>query len=996
MALNDSLSLSASIERRKRLDERNAAMQRIDRRRADALMARYPEMGAQGMSAAPEQSWLGEFLGKERGALGLRIGDFVPGVQQALSAKDFRDIGLEREAAMREGNYGQAAMASALQGLAGLGALPMLGGIIRPGVKGASLKTMQRLHETHPELGAKFGPREGFYSKLERAVQEMPQPMNATELRSWLKSKHGVKDAEIDTYDIETLLANTTGRLKPEEVADWVMRRRPAYTETRKAGTGSTWAKHEQSQVADGEPDMDAFAEWRQQETSNRIDDDVEYNSNIGVERLEDEDGNVTGWQAYNAETGDREVFDEEDEAIEWMDSERDAQRDRFAEYYDEMSDDEFVNRFHRSATNVRDWAESTGNLLASEADNLEDWTPAYFGHEPNMPTDAPMYAGSMGRWGESHYSPGKNDPNANFNYLELIQQMEPIARTHKQALEAEAAAPVRSPLAELKDLPLFASAIEEPPPDWRRKEIERIPERATRNWSYSTHWEEPNPVEHIRGYLNVPELAQAKRSPNRVYPKPIETPITDADDALQAGYTYKIDAQPGVPAGAGDTPETQYYLRVFAPDGEQILDRYISWGPTMRGGLGGDISAGSVGREAALERYARATIAGMAERDRTERYNAMAGATAASEDTGRRGMLMSELQADLEQQSRREYFPWRNQPKPTREELARQGWSVRAASDAAPEASEEFYGPGNEALNVLRRDIARMQDSPQWQEHMASMPAAEARTIEAIVRRLNANDIPYRVSPFNMYQTLREEAAAAGVPEDLIPPARGAGPQRYQYGRMREQTVSLEDPAIANQYNTPQPELLLDLPMGQQIANRQWTPEPTGYALQTPEEAWAALIEDQSRDLPGGKAPRFPLDDDKYQLALKRSLLEAAHTNQDFVAWNTPETMDKMNAGRGATLFPNLYKQEGYLGKGPVAKALGVKPSPIEMQMENPYLGSRTLKGFKLDLNEKLRQKIIDEGFPLWMVPMLMGAGTAGILGYMGQQGSEQNDYQL
>lgn len=976
MALNDTLNLSGGmLARRQRL-----------------IAEKYPELanptGYPSMTSHQGLSPLGKFLSEEHGPLGIRLGDFTP-ASYGLAMRDVQQFGAEAEAAGREGNSFQEYMNRALQGVSALGVIPALGAITRP-IAGAGKKTAMRLAERFPDLGEKFGPRQGFYSKLERAVQEMPQAMKAEDFLKYLKDNKRIKQAEIDSYDIETLIRNEK-KITPDMAAEWAMNRRPDYTETRRAGTERSWeayenARNDLTNEDAWEPDMDAFSEWRAERTDQNVDGDMD-NYSFTVDPIEDADGNVR-YEVYDGYRNEPAgTYDTRDAAEDARYEAEDSAREAMRESYNDMSDDDFVNAYHRSAYNVRQWAESEHATIPNEdVEPPEDLPPRFWQDPGEDVTDDPMSAEMRGRWGQSHYSPAKGRPEFDQDYVELIQQMPPIGRIHNEALLKEMPAP--DPYEEsLREMPLFESMVSEGPPNWRQKEIARIPSNATRDWKYTTHWDEPNPVEHIRGYYNVPEVkTRIEDLPGARY-KPVSGPFDNPDEALAAGYTYRVNVEPAAPGQS-----QQYTMDIMAPDGTMLEAGRRIWSPVAgRGGTGGIWPSGNPeARNEAIERHVRTNLNEMANRDWRD-YNRRIGPRAAeiAEPTGKKGLFMSEIQADLEQQAKREYYPWKKPVPPTREELQAQGWEVRPAeAELDPEA---FFGQGARERDIQESQYTRLANNPQFHSYVAGLPRAQQAEIVDALDRLRERRTG-RADPWTLAYRLDDAARAAGVPEELLPtiPQTPRG-QGYDWGRRADVEHIVPDPALENAY-TPSY-------TGGQIVQQLLLPEVPGGPIQTPrfhryggnmggpEAAWADALEHaaQQQGRASGNAPRFPLDEDYYQLALKRGLLEAAATDQDFLMWNTPQTMAEMNSARGQTLFPNLYGEKGYLATGDVAKQLGLKGKvePTKIDMPNFYLGEDKLEGFKFNLDEKLKKKILEEGFPLWMLPFLGVSG--GLLGAFG-----------
>jgi hypothetical protein len=256
------------------------------------------------------------------------------------------------------------------------------------------------------------------------------------------------------------------------------------------------------------------------------------------------------------------------------------------------MGDDRFV-RDYGTGSSAEEHMEYEG-WYEEEPGDME---PRYARDPGAEATDDPLYAKQHGRWGTSHYSPAGRVKEVDPTYVELIQQMPPIAATHKRALTEEIGA-LEDPA--LRGLPLFDAA----PPlgAWRGEELARIPEKATRDWYYSTHWEEKNPVEHIRGYYDMPELRRFE--PPAGQPKPLSAEQSTFEDFLNAGYTSRVDV---VPTPGGDS---RYMMSIYDPDGNPLLPPTQIWqartGPGGTGGQWADHAGGwdTAARDDAIRRH--------------------------------------------------------------------------------------------------------------------------------------------------------------------------------------------------------------------------------------------------------------------------------------------------------------------------------------------------------------------------------------------------------
>lgn len=953
----------------------------------------------------------------------LRPADFL--APQAAAMSDIAEL----EYALQQPGLetSDRALLRGAEGLTALGALPLVGLGVKPLKMTAKMKAMAA---KFPTLGEGFGPRGGFYSKLERAILEMPQPMKPAEFQKYLKGK-GISKAELETYDVETLLryADQNKTIKPDEFAEWTLRRRPDYTETRKAGTEQSW----RAATEDTEIDQDAFDEWRRNETD-RLMENVE-----GGPYVDDTDEDV--WRVMSEDGWELERFDSEEAADRYLTAATDEFYDTRRQYYDEMTDDGFVRTVNRGYS-ARELAEEEGWVLGSPEEN-----PRFFG-DPGDDPDSPMYAEARGKWGTSHYSPARENRSFDQDYVEMIQQMPPIARSRAAALQQEIQSGGAS--VDTRGLPLFDNA-----PDsgaWRERELARYNPEAQKDWFWNTHWEEPNPFQHIRGYYNAPEATIEERvvRPGTGVARP---PIESAEQALQEGYTYRLTTRPPPPGGT----EASLVAEFLSPEGLQ-MERFdpALRAPMLPGGRGlaWDDEAGAVWnpesfhridpmrRDRYLENWANTRLETLARAERVQQ-NELTKPLIRKETvpTGRKGFLASEIQADPEQQGRGEYLQVQQPLPPTREELRAQGYDVRSVpwNELGGEHSLDFTYDEIPGRHI---DLARMTATPEWRQYAAQLPASTYRALNANMARIIEGGA--RADAGRM-GTLYEAAVSAGVPEDVIPPwLTITPPSRYRGGRVTTADISVPSDIDENSWNAAG---LTGwegggdsyrLPLQEQPATLQ-APRFSAMTagVETEEEAWDDLIEEMTRQLrpTRGDVPQYPLVDDSYQLSMKRALLEAAHTDQDFVAWNSPRTMLLMNnpsmqsghpefysrltaggydealSSPQATealmatdphfrkalsgdyklnlggLAPRLYSEQGYLGTGPTVRALGLKGKvePVTMAMPDPYNpGAEQLKGFKIDLDEKTRQRIRDEGFSLWqMLPYLAVPAGYGMLDF-------------
>ncbi len=1039
-----------------------------------------------GMRARPQQSRLGEFLGEEHGPLGMRLGDFTP-ASYALAMKDFRELGVEAEAAEREGSSTQAYALRALQGTAGLGAVPFLGAAIRPVYQGAK-RVSRKVAEAIPDIGGRFGPREGFYSLAERVTKDkVKQAMTPAQFIQVLRGNQ-VKEAEIRALDLERLAREHPGSMLPEDLADWVRNRRTPYTEKVLANMPS-------ASDTDLPYDRDALRRQAAEEHSNDAWEQAneQASNDYSVEAVEfDEDDEPIAWAVVD-ENGERQDVSYytrdtgDDDTIALSETGAERARERIAEARAQSYYDNAIGEF-----DADDYIESTYGSMEEMARDIgafdEDWVPPSERTAASTAAREGLEVSEKTRWPRwtVRSEVAASEPLTE-NYAELISQLPPTGKTLRGAMVKElgqldeAAAELRATLQQ--------SGIDpETHPEYMKlKNAMGVRERLLaetgrpNDVTYSTHWgDTPNPAQHQRIIYNEPEVELAP-------PKPGEGPIRTGYDALQRGYTYTVQ-----PIGAGE-----YRVDLFNPNNDLYDYEYVD-----AGRLAG------VRRNDFLEERATDFLGRTAKRQDQGRFNQL------PPETGKRGLYMQEAQADIEQQAKRTYRPayfaeqgdemmtkvrseLQQGEQPGLTEIVEPSWSevnasamrsnvqpflgdnggnewMRRSAEYTPEGQDYDpftnrtrppQGPRNaDQFGPMQASINRAINTPEFREYVMSLPQARRNDIYDAIESAQSKGTDWESMAYGneaSMELLREVQDAAGVPTayrmefpQYSERRRWAVPReptRYDPGTLRN---SLTSQMVAN---PDQPDFLTPVtPRWEGDTYPDWGetawnyPENAGiHPYQGPmhiEDLAAELASNRPQSpltalsplsVPSGpqglleliskrKWPEIPLGDDRYALGMKRALMEAATTGQDFLAWPHADTQLIMNAGRSAGLFPNLYgsfagTNPGYLA-GHAKSLTGQRPGPIGLgyhdlplqdfsMTENIRGGTVTqstpkhpVPEFEPDiggkfkgrpfvsrgvyLDEKTRKKIIEKGFPFFTL-----APTAGVLGYFG---SQEDDGQL
>jgi hypothetical protein len=1039
-------------------------------RRRQLILDKYPELGNQGyaipgagaMAAAP-QSALGKFLETERGALGLRFGDFVPGVSNVLAARDVQELGLEAEQARKEGNSFGEYTSRALQGVAGLGAIPFLGMATTPVVK-AGKQGARRISDLVQGFGEKWGPREGFYSKAERVLDEKLQGRQSVGAIVKLLRGAGVKEAEIRNLDLERLAAEMGDRkLTPEEVGNWVKNRRPRYTERVLAGDEpSAVEPYDEDELRDLARDQARDSEA--ESASEYINDISDY------EEVTDDDGELLGWRVLRdgeeVDPGDL-GFDVDTEAtgniIPADEYSADAFRRRYDRWIDSQIDNEYESRMEDF--DADDWIDNAYGGMEDYARQMGRYNEDYGEVGESFASRQGLDIEKEGKWpGWTVRSrAGQMGGDEMENYVELVQQTKPTGWTLRRALIDEMADLDDQKRALLREFDGNEELARQTAPGrfaaiddglaMRQRLLDST--EAAKDTQYTTHWDEiSNPVQHVRGLYNQMEAERLPRNK-------LDTP----EDALMAGYGYEVGPT-NWSRGMG--------IRVTDPAGNVINER------SMPNSV--DPNTAPMSRYAANQHNEQQALSYLLEQARRKEQNQ------APQETGLRGFYAQELQADIEQQARShredygmEFWPATRRTRantPERQvedlEMLRQQYpdaivgtatrtdpyasSLNNFQDVQPmlggaypdwleEAHQAFNRNRYETIPVRSRGgeiltelsptqgttrahpmvtaaFERQIQSPEWNAYLDSMTPIERQRVERDMQIYRA-EVGSDYGNFGAGQRLAEHAERAGVPAAarMITPEITTEPavlrpggndypswptnmaadlveRRHQFERgaatgdlfdTNNETWRLGlgfydengevDPADINTF-------FAQTGTGWNPPPREQPPERLGYG--TPGQ----ILERQ-----GSRAyPEMPLMADEYNLATKRALLEAAATDQDFLAWPYADTQLIMNQGRSATLFPNLYGLESGGGAGQVGKNVRKLTglSPQELALAHPdqprpdsWIANDILDrapGVNLDigskyrgathpvrgvyLDEKTKKKILEQGLPFYMIP--------------------------
>ena len=970
-------------------------------RRTRLILEKYPELadpdvldkGYNSMMAAPELSPLGAFLAKEHGPLGLRLGDFTP-ASYGLAMRDVQQLGAEAEAARRQGNTFEEYTNRALQGVAGLGAIPMLGAVINPVAKVAK-KGGRKISDLVAGFGEKWGPREGFYSKAERVLdQKMQGPMRVDEAIKLLRGQ-GVKETEIRNLDLQRL-ARELGdrRATPQELGEWIKARRPNYREEVRAGEGSkAELPYDEDQLRN-----DAEQQFRDSEAeyvSERVREDTDW------ETVENEDGEILG----NRIMRQGEALDAED--LGFYTVEGDTTLVDPAEY----SQERFERQFRRSLDTlaeqefddaVRDfdpdeWITDNYGDMETYARHIgafdEDWTP---GSEGSVAAEVGLDVEAEAKWPSwtVRANAGQLGEEEMKNYTELIQQVAPTGQTLRRALNKEMTALDDQKIGLINEFGGNEQLARETAPD-KFKAIDdaiamrqRLYDETDRAESktYSTHWgNTPDPLQHVRMLYNQDEAATIPR-----------TRIQRPEDALFAGYSYEVKPA----TSTSSLPE----ITVTDPEGYVIRQQQLSAPPFSVD----PYRANQMLEESALTRMMEA-----AKRNET---------TNMPPTPGRAGLYAQELQADVEQQSKRNYRPafWESAPD-SPERRAEMAAMVQKEYPGAREYQRIttdpdeamarrfgerqpglFEGEGYEAIEpaeryasstdgryasfspvtqsgrtmprvdrypgrlfqghqAVRASYDRMVGSPEFQDYVQSLPRAER---EKVYNRMDEWEQQWGSAYEEPETTLDLLAVAekAGVPAAnrmVTPtlrrePAVGVPMQDYRTSLSELQNQAARDAYQAGESNVT-PDMFYSSTPGTYWDNPQllgigtvdefgipeelttdvarwWNPPPSNeLSMVRPGD-----MESVAKSLNRQAWPEYPLGDDRYNLGTKRALLEAAATGQDFLAWPYADTQLNMNRGRSPKLFPALYGLQaggpgGYVAEN-VRKAAGLKAQPMAL----------------------------------------------------------------
>lgn len=1012
--------------------------------------------------------------------------------------------------------------------------------LLRRGLGKVKIKP-DELREMFPELGGMFGPREGFYSKAEReflALQsKQTQPMSVDQLIAYLK-KQGVKDIEINALDLPKL-SKVYGdqKLGPDEIAMWMVNRRPSYTEEVEAGrpgmdtddySAEDW--WDQARAEYIEDQMDYWRETAAERYSvEPLDPDEFYVPSVGDSvELEDlrltyidtgdglrtkqflnEDGEPVLQYDRNigqfryVKTGevavpnnhtyvDRENHSWDPDDLRWDDASQSFMSpdgylvDEEPRYgvIDEYSDSEPLETFDDEAdaeSYVSDMADSEANENANylEAEEVQSWVEREFGgiqgwaeardlySEPDLGESAASMYGiepeRVGTWYDYHYA-GTDDkdfpePGQMTNWIQQVEPQPNVQRdalnSEIQALEDERAA-IKSEAAgyypeDIQKLKNIEREIE-----IRRdllREVDRnYPSGLFRgidrpHFEWDTHWPDTeNPVQHIRGFYDVEEAE----------PRALEgqfEEIKDYTDAERAGWSFDVQQ-----IALNDNQDmNRLRVEIRNPNGQLVSQRTTP----ARSEFSDDNTWWNNAYR--LGEHETVNVANGA------RLYDLRHPSSSQEPTGRRGLAVSELQADLAQQLKnRKMRPSSFMPRSAEGQMEMLG-------DIFPKV------PPKEAAQYEEYQRRIAQNKQLKQQHGIQAPDPERINIPAIYRRdyMGIGDPEFLQESLGL-QEFRKRADTSKPPgEDGRYPTliedveEGAGDASLPYGSYRTERITdriRKDPTFYEQYRLMSPEYQKQLDydlkrLDQYLRGNKGSYFPTSSnrdaywdfierleqmgvdenlirQIPNPYSRMEALREidvyqnriDHQLDNPdaidasmsGTTAPQVPVStDERYLLGAKRALLEAAHADQDFLAWPYADTVIAANSGSGAKSFPYHYglfsgTPQGQIEKDvlqalkPYKKELGGKPKVQRSGLVYPKQTQQVYdeaelhrewqksgKDFEYNSADKMAEKsghdaprkmvyltkeareaIKKKGFPFYMLPPFM----AGVLSEYGE----------
>jgi hypothetical protein len=401
------------------------------------------------------------------------------------------------------------------------------------------------------------------------------------------------------------------------------------------------------------------------------------------------------------------------------------------------------------------------------------------------------------------------------------------------------------------------------------------------------------NPVQHIRGFYDVPETEPG--NPNIEPYRPIDDPL----EAERLGWYYDTQQQPDgslitTVHDANGTP--QEYIRSNTVEGTQRMDERIGRPPrTAQEIMNTNWQTNEERARQSMLRHLNLRNQRAYEEATRER------------PTGKKGLAVSEFQADLAQSEGRQGLKRR----PGVEEVTDPVEQWTKLQEMYP-----YLPPGTSRENQIKAGTYfSEEDYPRMPEDVPG--ALDTDWLDAL------NNDPAVVGLADSNRPEMEEIVGNQI-DDLRLWSEGQwlnyDPASY-YALLR----NLQDIGVSQATLNKIPN-----PLGKREAlvregeygNREV------YRDNQAEQAWREAT-----------APFSAVSaDDRNALGVKRALLEAAHADQDFMAWPYADTVITANAGSGTKGFPSIYgafegPPSGAIDKAviealkPYQKELGGKP---------------------------------------------------------------------